>query len=186
MFTTKKMLQYVLSIILIGLFFLALWNFRGLIIYGFRKTFYSESKLIEKYFRLSINNNTEILKFSFEKDKDVEKSLNSEFMILKVSPYSCIAELIVEQNQIEDMLDYYNMRDCHKEYITANMQNIPNNSGWELKNEIDFYIWYPITVTYWGITSTYKTQGDTYILVSKPENGKCHIYLSKQMIGWNE
>ena len=110
------------------------------------------------------------------------------YNLFDVFPHNLIADVLIDEDSVESILSYY--ENYPREEIDKPHTFLLNRVIWDFEGEIDFYVheysvancWDPF---YYGIVFS-KTQGDTFIYISKPENGKRHMLMVKNMIGWNE
>ena len=179
-----------LIILLLSLFLIIggiLWNYRGIVLYYFRSSFYSQQLMVEKYFNFKLDKKTEILYYSLEIDNEQKQSSLKGADLIKIFPYNFYVELLVDENSLEKVMRFYDS-DFFKNNDEQTLSSYTNyyKGASEFNGTLDYYIWYPTTMKKWYFGGNYRTQGDTYIFVSKPENGKYHIFLLKNMIGWNE
>ena len=163
---------------------LLLWTHSGMVELMYRKTFYSQHRILEEYFYLPSGSLTEILQYSFAPDRVFvwNKAANPSESYYRITPYILSAEILVDEDLVDYILNHYGERSEFMDYSEFVKERFDITLG----ENIDFYINSGSSVNCWTFPMNWwNTSQQAYIYVSVPDQGKCHIFLLKNMIGWN-
>lgn len=153
-----------------------LFNYRNIILFYFCKANYSEIQMIQKYFNISLGENDKILQYFISDSKSKG-----------VPTLTLSAELLVNYDLVDDILkNYENCTKVYDETIGFDFVNAINGNKWSFAKKIDYCIWDVAVASFRTVKGHIRKQRDVYIMVSEEDDGKCHIFLLRSLIGWNE
>ena len=142
---------------------LTLWNFRSVMVFHFRNTFYSKSTMIERYFDVDVVDSVEILEYSIVKNE--REAPGFIYIISPIpTPYIFSAKLRVREDLVEKV-------------IKRSLASIARVD----KEGKPYYAYYGYKGAKIGFARTIPQKSFS---VSEPENGYVYIRLHGSYIGW--